>query len=324
MSGGPAASVSGPETAGGLLLPQCAVAFASVLWGLWWIPVRGLEQLGLTGNWVSVAVYGFGALALLPFVLPGLRRLRRDAGTLAAAGIFCGAALAFWNHAILIGEVVRVTLLFYLAPIWATILAATVLGEPITLRRGLSIALGLAGAATVLGFLDQGLHLPRGEADWIAIAAGISFAIATTIIRKAGAGNSVPQSFATVLGAALAALALVVFHPAGGGPLGGPGGGAGGGLAAEALPLAAAVGALWLLPALWLVLWGAGRIDPGRVAILLLLEIVTAAVSAALLTAEPFGTREVVGCLLILAAGLVEAVAGRPWVPGVLLRLRRR
>ncbi|MDJ0942625.1 MAG: DMT family transporter [Kiloniellales bacterium] len=317
MSEGPAGSTSLPGPAGGLLLPQGAVALASLLWGLWWIPVRGLEQLGLNGNWVSVAVYGFGAVALLPFMLPGLRRLRQNAGTLAAAGITCGAALAFWNHALLVGEVVRVTLLFYLAPVWATILAAVFLGERITLRRGLSIALGLSGAATVLGFLDQGLHLPRGEADWIAIAAGISFAVATTIIRKAGAGNSVPQSFATVLGAALVAWALTVFH-AGGGALGGPA------LAVEALPLAAAVGALWLLPALWLVLWGAGRIDPGRVAILLLLEIVTAAVSAALLTAEPFGAREAAGCLLILGAGLVEAMAGRPWAPGVLLRLRRR
>ncbi len=212
------------------------------------------------------------------------------------------------------------SVLLYVGPIWATILAAIFLGERITLRRGLSIVLGLSGAATVLGALEGGLPLPRGEADWVAIAAGVSFAVATTIIRKAGAGNSVPQSFATVLGAALVAWALAIFHPGSAVPLGG----SGEGLAVDALPLAAAVGVLWLLPALWLVLWGAGRIDPGRVAILLLLEIVTAAVSAAILTAEPFGTREVVGCLLILGAGLVEAMAGRPWAPGILLRLRRR
>ncbi len=155
-------AVPGPDPSGGLLLPQCAVALASVLWGLWWIPVRGLDQLGLTGNWVSVAVYGFGALALLPFVLPGYRRLRQNAGTIAAAGIFCGAALAFWNHAILIGEVVRVSLLFYLSPIWATILAAIFLGDRITLRRALAIILGLSGAATVLGSGPGGLPLPRG------------------------------------------------------------------------------------------------------------------------------------------------------------------
>ncbi len=317
MSQGPASTtaVPGSDASGGLL-PQSAVALASVLWGLWWIPVRGLEQLGLTGNWVSVAVYGFGALALLPFVLPGYRRLVQNAGTIAAAGIFCGAALAFWNHAILIGEVVRVTLLFYLSPIWATILAAIFLGDRITLRRALAIILGLSGAATVLGSGPGGLPLPRGEADWIAIAAGVTFAIATTIIRKAGAGNSVPQSFATVFSAALVAWALAVFHPSSAVSLAGP--------ELNALNLAAAVGVLWLLPALWLVLWGAGRIDPGRVAILLLLEIVTAAVSAAILTSEPFGVREAIGCLLILGAGLVEAVAGRPWAPGILLRLRRR
>ena len=57
-------------------------------------------------------------------------------------------------------------------------------------------------------------------------------------------------------------------------------------------------------------------------AILLLLEVVAAAASAAVLTAEPFGGREVLGCLLILAAGVVEATAGRPFLPGVLLRRR--
>ena len=317
MSDKAASGSAGGRAAEGTWLPQLAVVFASLLWGLWWIPVRSLEQRGLEGDWVSVAVYGFGALGLLPLVLRQHRRFRQDLGTLAAAGLFCGAALAFWNHAILVGEVVRVTLLFYLAPIWSTLFAAVFLGERITLRRGLTIALGLSGAAIVLGVGEggTGLPLPRGAADWMAIAAGISFAASTTIIRGAGEGNSVPQSFATLLGAALVALALALIQPAAGT--------AGRELAAAALPLAAVVGILWLLPALWLVLWGAGRIDPGRVAILLLLEVVTAAASAAVLTDEPFGTRELAGCLLVLAAGLVEAGAGRPWALGVLLRWRR-
>ncbi len=75
----------------------------------------------------------------------------------------------------------------------------------------------------------------------------------------------------------------------------------------HALPLAAAIGLLWILPATWLLLWGAAHLDPGRVSILLMLEVVAASVSASLLTDEPFGWREAVGCVLILSAGLVEA-----------------
>ena len=312
-----------PAAAGETLLPQLAIVLAALLWGLWWIPVRGLEAGGLSGDWVSVALYGVGALGLLPFLIAAWARNRdsfwQGAGSAALAGLFCGLALAFWNHALLVGEVVRVTLLFYTAPIWSTLLAAAFLGERLSLRRGVTILLGLSGAAVVLGFTPEaglsGLPLPQGEADWMALGAGVTFAISTTIIRKSGAGNSGPQSFASLVGGALFAWVLAVIDPAGGAS-------AAPEIGREILPLAVAVGLFWLLPGLWLILWGAGRIDPGRVAILLLLEVVAAAVSAALLTAEPFGGREVLGCLLILAAGLTEATAGRPLLPGVLLRRR--
>ena len=72
----------------------------------------------------------------------------------------------------------------------------------------------------------------------------------------------------------------------------------------------AALAALaWLLPVTWLLLWGARFLEPGRVSLLLLLEVAVAAVSAALLAGEPFGPREAAGCLLILAAGALEGGA---------------
>ena len=63
------------------------------------------------------------------------------------------------------------------------------------------------------------------------------------------------------------------------------------------------------LPFTWLLLWGARFLEPGRVSLLLLLEVAVAAVSAALLAGEPFGPREAAGCLLILAAGTLEGAA---------------
>jgi hypothetical protein len=72
---------------------------------------------------------------------------------------------------------------------------------------------------------------------------------------------------------------------------------------------AAAVALAWLLPVTWLLLWGARFLEPGRVSLLLLLEVAVAAISAALLAGEPFGRREAAGCLLILAAGALEGAA---------------
>jgi drug/metabolite transporter (DMT)-like permease len=55
-----------------------------------------------------------------------------------------------------------------------------------------------------------------------------------------------------------------------------------------------------------LTLFGAGRLDPGRFAILLMFEIVVALGTAAALTDEPFGAREAIGAGLILASIAVE------------------
>ena len=98
----------------------------------------------------------------------------------------------------------------------------------------------------------------------------------------------------------------------------------------------AALAALaWLLPVTWLLLWGARFLEPGRVSLLLLLEVAVAASSAALLAGEPFGLREAAGCLLILAAGALEGCAelrpgGRrvaslpPYAPATVSDISRR
>ena len=51
----------------------------------------------------------------------------------------------------------------------------------------------------------------------------------------------------------------------------------------------------WMLPVMWLTIVGASRLDPGRVAILLMFEIILGVRTAAALTEEPFGLRELVG-----------------------------
>ena len=62
----------------------------------------------------------------------------------------------------------------------------------------------------------------------------------------------------------------------------------------------------WMLPVMWLTIVGASRLDPGRVAILLMFEIIVGLTTAAALTDEPFGLRELVGAAFILAASGTE------------------
>lgn len=284
------------------LRPMLSVAFAAAIWGIWWMPLRALGELGVWGDWASLMLYGAIALALAPVAWRRRARLREAGVILVVLGLFAGGGYSLWNHALVTGDVVRVTLMFYLAPIWATVLAVTVLRERLVWLRGLSLVLGLGGAAVVLGF-EGGFPLPRSTGEWMGIVSGMCFAVAATATRWLGAGGATEKCFATFAGAALVALALIALASAGRAP--------GSDALMAALPLLAA-SALYLLTMGWLQIWGNERLDPGRVAILLLLEVVVGAGSAAILTDEPFGWREAGGCVLILAAGLAEGLAVLP------------
>lgn len=278
-------------------LPAAAVALSAALWGLWWLPLRALAEAGLTGPALNAALYGIASAALLPLFWRRRRRLVAGGLLLVGAGGLFGAALVSWNLALILGEVVRVTLLFYLAPVWATLLALAVLGERVGWLRVLSVALGLAGAVVLLGF-DGGLPLPRSAGDWLGLAAGVLFALSVTLVRKGETVAGLEQTLVSFAAAALLSLALLAtlrqqaFL-----------------VDAAVLAWAALAALAWLVPVTWLLLWGARFLEPGRVSLLLLLEVAVAAISAALLAGEPFGLREGLGCLLILAAGALEGIA---------------
>jgi drug/metabolite transporter (DMT)-like permease len=277
--------------------PAGAVALSAALWGLWWLPLRALADAGLSGPAVNAALYGIATVVLLPWFWRRRRRLAEGGALLLGAGGLFGGALVSWNLALILGEVVRVTLLFYLAPVWATLLALAVLGEPVGRLRALSVVLGLAGAMVLLGFAG-GLPLPRSGGDWLGLAAGLLFAWSVTLVRKGEAIEGLEQTLVSFGAAALLSLLLLVIMPLPRAPIG-----------LAVLAWAALAALAWLLPVTWLLLWGARFLEPGRVSLLLLLEVAVAAISAASLAGEPFGLREALGCLLILAAGALEGAA---------------
>jgi drug/metabolite transporter (DMT)-like permease len=171
-----------------------------------------------------------------------------------------------------------------------------VLGEPVGRLRVISVVLGLAGAAVLLGFAD-GLPLPRSGGDWLGLAAGLLFALSVTLVRKGATTSGLEQTLMSFAVAALLSLILLAVTSSGAA------------IGPAVLAWAALAALAWLVPVTWLLLWGARFLDPGRVSLLLLLEVAVAATSAALLAGEPFAGREALGCLLILAAGALEGVA---------------
>ncbi len=274
-----------------------AVAISGAIWGLFWIPLRQLANHGLSGNWANIVLYTAAALVLLPVVLRRARPSWQDLRRLAVIGLLSGLGFSLWNNALLYGAVVRVTLLFYLSPVWATLLGLFLLGDRIGPLRLLSILFGLGGAGMVLRF--EGIFpLPRDFAEWSALVSGFCFALMSVYVRKSHDVGVVEKTFANQLFALPFAALYLLINPA---PP--PTAQA----LFEGLPLIL-LSCIWLVPAMFLILWGATRLDPGRVSVLLLFEVLAAAISAALLTNDPFGWREATGCLFIVAAGLIEGI----------------
>jgi drug/metabolite transporter (DMT)-like permease len=282
------------------ILPNAAVAVAAAFWGLWWLPVRWLDRSGLPGDWATLALNASALAILIPYLWTRRRWLARAGVGLWLGGLLYGVMMALWNHALIVGEVVRVVLLFYLAPIWSTLLALFILRARIGPMRALSIVLGLAGAAVILGF-EGGVPMPRSEGDWFGLVAGLVFAFSATFARDSGAGGGFEMTILSFAGGMLFGLLLAMLSPVA--PTGRE--------MLEAIPLAVAIALCGMLPITWLVLWGATHLDPGRVSILLLLEVAASAISAAILTDEPFGWRETIGCVMILLAGLAEAASAQ-------------
>lgn len=294
-------------------LPSLAIFVSTFIWGTWWIPLRKLDELGQGTIWLVGAGVTLPALLLLPYALRNARRILSGGLPLFICALALGLTCTFYAEGAMRGNVARVILLFYLTPVWSTLLARWLLGEPITRQRLLTIALGMIGMSIILGN-DSGSFIPRPAdiAEWMGLLAGLFWAVSTVSIQKT---RKLPMLDVAFPGLTLFALCFIAvsFIP--------------GGRSWQALPAAPVfdallwtvlIAVLWHLPAILLTLFGAVEVEPGRVAILLMMEVVVGVGSAALLANEVFGAREFIGALFIVSAGIAEFIP----LPG-LTRSRR-
>lgn len=288
------------------LLPSLAVALAGAAWGLFWLPFRAFDDAGLEGIWASLAFFVGGVAVMLPFALWRWRLLRADGLPLLVTGLFTGAAFSLYATSLLMTEVVRALLLFYVTPLWSTLLGALLLGERITLGRALALLLGAAGLLVILG-LEDGFPLPRNIGDWMALLSGIFWAYGSLRVYRDPDAAPFESVFTFFVSGMLvtAAMLLLPFEGLGSAPTQA--------VIADLLPWLLLMVVLFFLPSMFLVLWGASVLSPGRVGILLMGEVVIGVFSAALLADEPFGLREALGAVLIIVAGTVEVLQRKPF-----------
>lgn len=280
------------------LLAAAIVVFTGVLWGLYWLPVRALAESGLSGAWGTVAITGAATLLLSPLAFIRRRQFARSNRIALVYIALGGAAFALYSIGLVYGRVAIIILLYFLTPVWSTLIGRYVMGWHTSRLRILAILLGLTGLSVMLA-ADGDLPVPRGVGEWMALLAGILWSVATTGMRVKSDLEPVAAAFVFAFGAAVSALLLApLLEPW-------PGSFPGEGLAAL-LGLALVTGGVWWGLSIASLMWATVRLEPARAGILLMTEVVVGAGSAALLAAEHLDPLEIAGGALVLCAGVLE------------------
>lgn len=280
-----------------------ALAFNALVWGLSWWPFRQFQAAGLHPLWTTALLYSLSLLVIGLGARGAAAEVRRSPG-LWVVMLAAGASNTCFNWGVATGDVVRVVLLFYLMPLWAVLLARLILGEPLTALALGRMALALAGAATVLWPAAGGLPLPASLPDWLGVAGGFAFALNNVMLRREAARDASARALAMFGGgAAVAGLAALAMSASG--------------LSAwPSLP-----GWLWALPVAGAALlfflsnlslqYGAARLPANVTAVIMLIEVPAAAISALLLGGGVLDGKTALGGLCILAAALLATLERR-------------
>jgi drug/metabolite transporter (DMT)-like permease len=272
-----------------------ALLTGAIVWGLIWYPYRAIEAGGLSGALATTLTYAVALVAGLVLFGSKLRGARVDgwlvAIALSAAGCNLGYVLAMLH-----GEVMRVLLLFYLAPLWTVLLARLLLNERLNWLGGAVVGLSLAGAGRMLWHPELGVPWPRQGAEWLGMAAGFLFALSNVLIRRAYHYSIELKSLAVFAGVVAVGLA---YH-----------------LLVEPTVFPHVVPGVWLLVVVvgmvllainLVVQHGLTQVLASRAVVIFLFELVVAALASWWLAGEAMGPREWLGGALIVAAGMLAA-----------------
>ncbi|MEO8924696.1 MAG: DMT family transporter [Caldimonas sp.] len=294
----------------GALLASAALVVNALVWGTSWWPFRKLHEAGLHPLWATALIFTLASLVIVAARPRALGQVLKTPA-LWLLVVAAGTTNAAFNWAVVIGDVVRVVLLFYLMPLWTVLLARAILGERLTLAAALRIGLALAGAAIVLwpagqstgvATLTSGWPLPRSLADWLGLVGGFSFAFNNVMLRREAGRPEEGRALAMFVGGAIVAGLLATALTVDG-----------------RLPQLPTPAAAWVLPIAALTVlflagnlalqYGAARLPANRTAVVMLTEVVFASASAIAFGGGALTARLALGGGLIVASALLAALA---------------
>ena len=267
---------------------QIYVALAAVAWS-----TAGVLQRQLTLD-TSTQVFGravFAAAALLAYVAVVERgRVVESFRSIGGAGIavaLCvataaGSFIAALNHS----SVARVLFILAVSPVLAALLARVTLGEPITRRTALAMALALVGVTVMLGAPGEGSL----AGDALAFLAALAFAVMVVITRWR---HDVSMAPATCLSQVVLLVAFLPFATPGD-------------IAADDLGWLATLGIGQIGLGFALLTVGARLIPAAQVGLITLLEVVLGPLWVWLALDETPSTLTLVGGAIVIVAIVLQ------------------
>ncbi|NOX75973.1 MAG: DMT family transporter [Gammaproteobacteria bacterium] len=276
--------------------PVFMLLWAATFWGVVWYPLRLLEAEGLSGLWTTWVIFFAAAIPGLWLAWSSRCQLLQQPGLLLLLAAANGWLNTAFVLAVLDGNIVRVLLLFYLSPLWSTLLAWLWLKERPSPLAMATLGVAMAGALFMLWHPALGFPWPQGRADWLAISAGIGFSFSNVAVRRLK-HLSAPLKAAVVWWGVVvvAGLALLVS----GAPL--PQ------VSITVWTGALLLGVVGIFSATLAVVYGVTHMPVHRSAVILLFELVAGAVSSQWLTDEVVTRMEWFGGGLILLAAYLSA-----------------
>lgn len=272
--------------------------FGAFCWGVIWYPYRIMQDAGVSGVVSSLYTYIIALMIAALIFHKHWRGLFKQPKSIVWLALVAGWTNLSYVLAIIDGEVMRVTLLFYLSPLWTLILAHFCLKERTNWQGVVIIVLSLIGAFTMF-WQTNALPLPNNNAEWLALSSGIGFALTNVITRHSTHLSITAKSISVFVGVVVMSLLFM-------------------GIQNQAMPnldlmdaskwLIMVMIALLLMSATFLVQFGITHVPVTKASVLFMFELVVAALASYYLTDETLSLREWLGGSLIVIASLFAAI----------------
>jgi drug/metabolite transporter (DMT)-like permease len=279
-------------------LPVIILLLSSIGWGLTWIPIKTIQKMGLPAEYLIFIAFSSAAIALLPWMYRQRHLWLPAIGLMLLLSVFGGFANMAFQTAMAKGDVIRVTILFYMLPVWSMLGGWWILKERIDKRRMCALLFCLGGAVCILEAW-QISWTTFTVIDALALGSGFGLAASNILFRFTA---SIPLAskigFMFIGCVVFIGFSLLIFPPIDAIDTS----------TIKPFALASLYGLCWIMLITVGSQWAVTRIEASRSAIIIVMELVVAIGSVVIITQSQLTSNELIGGVMVFIAALLEGL----------------